>query len=169
MIQAFMCILVLGPSLYSVTEGCGRVPATPAPTPTPTPTEPTVNGSLRGLQCNGEETNRTACLNGGTCFVFVIQEVRETSCHCTKEYRGKRCEELNIEVIVPSQDPDQIARAGITASIVVLIVIVIVFIAVAIVYYRKRKRRRQEKMDKKRPPSGVNGSLLPENHIEDTV
>lgn len=61
-------------------EGCGRVPATPAPTPSPTPTEPTVNGSVRSKPCSGEETNRTACLNGGTCFVLVIEDERQTSC-----------------------------------------------------------------------------------------
>ncbi|XP_045213723.1 uncharacterized protein LOC123564302 isoform X1 [Mercenaria mercenaria] len=143
-------------------EGCGRVPATPAPTTTPSPTEPTINGSLRGIQCTKDEANRTGCRNGGTCFVLVIQGERIASCHCTEEYEGKICQDLNIAVIIPSQDPDQVAKAGIAASIAVLIVIVIVFVAVAIVYYR---RRRQERMDKK-PQSGVNGSLLPENHIQ---
>lgn len=38
--------------------------------------------------------------------------------------------------VLTGQDPDQVARAGIAASIAVLIVIVIVFVAVAIVYYR---------------------------------
>ncbi|KAL4240139.1 hypothetical protein ACF0H5_000933 [Mactra antiquata] len=145
---------------FSVVEGCGRVPATPPPTTPPAPTEPTINGSVRALECTSAETNETACLNGGTCFVFVLAEIRTATCNCPREYEGIRCQKLNIDVIVPppSQEADNIAKAGIAASIVVLIIIVVVFTAVFIVYRRRKKREEEEKKHKP-----VNGSLLPEN------
>jgi len=66
--------------MFVVTEGCGRVPATPPPATSPAPTEPTINGSARSVACNGQEVNKTACLNGGTCFVLVIGKDREPAC-----------------------------------------------------------------------------------------
>lgn len=65
---------------FFFSEGCGRVPATPAPPTSPAPTEPTINGSARSYECTSEEKNRTACLNGGTCFVLVIGKDRVASC-----------------------------------------------------------------------------------------
>lgn len=169
MINILLWMLVLGPHLLTITDGCGRVPATPAPTTVPpTPTEQTINGSVRALKCTPEEVGKTKCLNNGTCFVLKVAEDRIASCQCPAQYMGRRCEELNIEVIFPILEPNHIATAGIAASIAVLVIIIIVFTTVAIVYYRRKRRRRadQERVKKTNGGCGANNILLPENNVK---
>lgn len=168
MISKVLVVLVLGPLLlYNVTESCGRVPATPRPTTPPPNTTPraTLNDSVRSLPCTENETREAGCLNDGTCFVLVLEyNKRETSCLCTPEYRGTRCEELNIDILVPSVDDGGVATAGIAASLAVLTVIIIVFTGVAIVYFKRRKEERR----RNRAPakSSAENGKLPENHTQ---
>ncbi|XP_052262903.1 pro-neuregulin-1, membrane-bound isoform-like isoform X2 [Dreissena polymorpha] len=146
-------------------EGCGRVPATPAPSTPLTPTEPTINGSVRNVECTSGEVNRTACLNGGTCFAMELNSgERVAACHCPEYYKGQRCQEFYVPIF-PSQD-DPVSRAGIAASIAVLIIIVVVFIVVAILYYRRKQRvERSFKNANGTLLNNGNGDHLPESHI----
>lgn len=168
MIGKVLVVLVLGPLLlYNITESCGRVPATPIPTTPPPITTPraTINDSVRSLPCTENETRETGCLNDGVCFVLILEHnKRETSCLCTPEYRGTRCEELNIDILVPSLDDGGVATASIAASLAVLTVIIIVFTGVTIVYCKRRKeeRRRRQAAAKSNSENGK----LPENHTQ---
>lgn len=168
MISKVLVVLVLGPLLlYNVTESCGRVPATPRPTTPPPVTTPraTINDSVRSLPCTENETKEAGCLNDGTCFVLVVgYNKRETSCLCTPEYRGETCEELNIDILVPSVEDGGVATAGIAASLAVLTVIIIVFTGVAIVYFKRRKEERRQRRAASKALA-ENGKL-PENHTQ---
>lgn len=140
MIQLFVCLLILVPSFYQVTEGCGRVPATPAPPTTPRPTVTSINGSASRLECDYSEITKASCYNGGTCYILVLENTRVPNCICTKEYTGMKCEELDIENIHPSTERDHITTAkiaGITAGVVAFVVLVMAIISIVIYMYKK--------------------------------
>lgn len=128
--QVIMSVLVLGPLLNFLADGCGRVPAAPNHTVTnPMPNNPTINQNYflfenRTYECYLEEKNKTACLNGGACFALIIQGERSAYCHCLKDYTGLRCQELNLDIITPPTDQTVMAKAGIAAFITVLVAVI---------------------------------------------
>ncbi|KAL5018313.1 hypothetical protein ScPMuIL_004035 [Solemya velum] len=142
-----LLLLILGPVLYSVSEACGRTPATPRPTAppgsaftTPLPTTPTPRPTHR-VNCTASEIASRACLNGGICFVVVLDNKRTASCHCTGMFIGDRCQELTPDIFWPStKDSGRIATASIAGSIVLLIIVTVVVVVCIVYHYRKKKR-----------------------------
>ncbi|KAK3598857.1 hypothetical protein CHS0354_008602, partial [Potamilus streckersoni] len=128
MLETLFVILVFGPTFNNIAEGCGRVPATPTTTQTPI-FNPNGSSSAHESPCNATQIIKTGCLNGGRCF--IIDSLQTASCHCTKDYKGTRCEELAEFIVVPPTT----ATAGIAASVAVAILIIIVGVSTAVIYY----------------------------------
>ncbi|KAL3875955.1 hypothetical protein ACJMK2_033852 [Sinanodonta woodiana] len=170
MLETLFVLLVFGPTFNNIAEGCGRVPATPSSPPPPT-FNPNGSTSAHESPCNATQMMKTGCLNGGRCF--IIDGLETASCHCTKYYKGTRCEELADLFIV---DQPTTATAGIAASIAVAILILIVLVSTAVIYYRKKRRAKREEEKKKSAANGngVSGEPLmrenrANNHAQDAV
>ncbi len=59
-------------------------------------TDSTINPSHK-QPCLPDEVHITNCLHGGTCYVVVLYDNRQSFCHCTEEWTGKRCEQYFID------------------------------------------------------------------------
>ncbi|XP_078316700.1 uncharacterized protein LOC111120759 isoform X2 [Crassostrea virginica] len=131
-------ILATLSTLFTVTYGCGRTPATPRPT-TAAPVSSTTAFQTHRKPCTFNETIAQGCLNGGSCFALEIEEGHErtTHCHCRENYIGKTCFYIDPTLIFQREREDQVKAASIAASVVGIVLFVTVIVCVLIL--RKRE------------------------------
>lgn len=147
-------------TLFTVTYGCGRTPATPRPT-TAAPVTTTSFVSNR-KPCTENETLSQGCLNGGTCFVMEFEEGhRTTHCYCKENYIGKTCFYIDPTLIFQREREDHVKAAAIAASVVgiVLFVTVIVCILVLRKRYIRRKAQENEKVSQSRGTNAATNGI----------
>ncbi|KAG5839671.1 hypothetical protein ANANG_G00207410 [Anguilla anguilla] len=77
------------------------------------------------------------CLNGGTCF--RIPSVSTPNCVCAANFKGSRCDELQL----PSSSPDA-QGAGLIAAIIIVALLILMVLAV-VIYYTCKKWRQKPK------------------------
>ncbi|XP_061078338.1 pro-neuregulin-4, membrane-bound isoform-like [Conger conger] len=75
------------------------------------------------------------CLHGGTCF--MIPTVVTPNCKCAPNYKGNRCNEMQL----PSTSMDA-ERAGLIAAVVIVVLLILVILAVVIYYTCKVWKRK---------------------------
>ncbi|KAJ8248771.1 hypothetical protein GJAV_G00227560 [Gymnothorax javanicus] len=75
------------------------------------------------------------CLHGGTCF--RIPSVATPNCMCAPNYKGSRCNEMQL----PSSSPDA-QQAGLIAAVVIVVILVLVTLSVIIYHICKRRRQK---------------------------
>ncbi|XP_064623595.1 uncharacterized protein LOC135485433 isoform X3 [Lineus longissimus] len=123
-----------------VIDCCSRTPAksTP-PATTAIPFSTTTAPDTHKLECEYHEQQRTACLNGGTCFALLLEGTREAFCNCPEEWKGNRCQEAEIPFVFYSTE--RMRTANIAAGAAVAVVIVVVILISLYVYIRWRKKQ----------------------------
>ncbi|XP_078316691.1 uncharacterized protein LOC111120759 isoform X1 [Crassostrea virginica] len=143
-------ILATLSTLFTVTYGCGRTPATPRPT-TAAPVSSTTAFQTHRKPCTFNETIAQGCLNGGSCFALEIEEGHErtTHCHCRENYIGKTCFYIDPTLIFQREREDQVKAASIAASVVGIVLFVTVIVCVLILRKRYLRRKEQEKEKEK--------------------
>lgn len=149
MIKLPPLVAVLGFYLLIYTEGCGRTPATPAPPVVTTPSY--VNTTIpenHRLVCNENETQKTACLHGGSCQATILDDYRTISCACPKKYIGDRCQMIDPTIIFGMENEERVTKAGLAVGITALVLFLTVLIFIIIWHRRYRKRRSREKEEK---------------------
>ncbi|XP_064623604.1 uncharacterized protein LOC135485433 isoform X4 [Lineus longissimus] len=134
-------LVVVWLSLACIADCCSRTPAksTP-PATTAIPFSTTTAPDTHKLECEYHEQQRTACLNGGTCFALLLEGTREAFCNCPEEWKGNRCQEAEIPFVFYSTE--RMRTANIAAGAAVAVVIVVVILISLYVYIRFRKRIR---------------------------
>ncbi|XP_052685976.1 pro-neuregulin-3, membrane-bound isoform-like isoform X1 [Crassostrea angulata] len=135
-------------TLFTITYGCGRTPATPRPT-TAAPVTTTSFVSNR-KPCTQNETVSQGCLNGGTCFVMEFEEGhRTTHCYCKENYIGKTCFYIDPTLIFQREREDHVKAAAIAASVVGIVLFVTVIVCILVLRKRYIRRKAQEKEKEK--------------------
>uniref|UniRef100_A0A4W6CDZ8 EGF-like domain-containing protein n=1 Tax=Lates calcarifer TaxID=8187 RepID=A0A4W6CDZ8_LATCA len=81
-----------------------------------------------GDPCDGQEASY--CMNGGTCY--KILSMNTLSCVCNEDYKGSRCEQLQL----PSKFTNA-GEAGLITAVVIVVLLILVVLAVVIFYVRK--------------------------------
>nr|XP_022317424.1 uncharacterized protein LOC111120759 isoform X4 [Crassostrea virginica] len=142
-------ILATLSTLFTVTYGCGRTPATPRPT-TAAPVSSTAAFQTHRKPCTFNETIAQGCLNGGSCFALEIEEGHErtTHCHCRENYIGKTCFYIDPTLIFQREREDQVKAASIAASVVGIVLFVTVIVCVLILRKRYLRRKENERKEK---------------------
>ncbi|XP_069125240.1 uncharacterized protein [Argopecten irradians] len=147
-------------------KGCGRTPVTKPQgeevidvVTTEVPPEDTEH---HRQNCTSDEVIQQGCLQGGTCFVVIIEQNRETNCQCPSTHIGKRCELFDFNPGGQEEGKDRsIATAGVAALTVagVLFATIIILIVIWRKRYLKKKRTENDKdREKLKGPMNSNGS-----------
>ncbi|XP_021357473.1 uncharacterized protein LOC110453006 isoform X2 [Mizuhopecten yessoensis] len=145
-------------------KGCGRTPVTkPQGEEDVTVITPPENAEEHRDNCTNDEYFTQGCLNGGKCFVVVIDSIRLLNCHCPSDYIGKRCELFDFQPGGQEEGKDRIATAGVAVLTVagVLFVTVLIFIAIWRKRYLRKKSSEKAKDKEKlhdQDPMRSNGS-----------
>lgn len=161
-----LVLLLLSPLLLQRAEGCGRTPVTKPQgeevidvVTTEVPPEDTEH---HRQNCTSDEVIQQGCLQGGTCFVVIIEQNRETNCQCPSTHIGKRCELFDFNPGGQEEGKDRsIATAGVAALTVagVLFATIIILIVIWRKRYLKKKRTENDKdREKLKGPMNSNGS-----------
>ncbi|XP_064623621.1 pro-neuregulin-1, membrane-bound isoform-like isoform X6 [Lineus longissimus] len=150
-----------------VIDCCSRTPAksTP-PATTAIPFSTTTAPDTHKLECEYHEQQRTACLNGGTCFALLLEGTREAFCNCPEEWKGNRCQEAEIPFVFYSTE--RMRTANIAAGAAVAVVIVVVILISLYVYIRWRKKQsRMENLEFEEQARNAIQDIPDGNNFED--
>lgn len=96
-----------------------------------------------GDLCNGQDA--TYCMNGGTCY--KIPAVNTLSCVCNPNFKGSRCEQLQLFSSSGSAE-----KAGLIAAVVIVALLILVILVVVIYYVRKMLKAKQQSQQNKQQP-----------------